>query len=749
MLLLLAAGINSPSMLNSLKTNPSPTTTSLSSRAPTPQYDAISDDSRTTQTASSMSMMQNEPAIAINPAKTSNIIVGYNDASPLPGSCLRGHYSVSTDGGTTWTSGTPLPTTGLALTPCTNQNTPTGYICCDVALAFDSLGNAYLATMSWNNQILLYKSAPDGSGNAGGTWTGPYIVGSGTIDKPAIVVDRTGGAHNGNIYIAWVDYFTGSASTACDGSTTTTKDRILVRTATLSGGVPTFSGAAVQASDPASGFNWGPSITVAPSGSLYVAYLRLANICIRSANAVMISRSDDGGSSFALRGGVVDGGVSSPLGGFSGSRASSFPAIATTSNGTVFVAWTDIGAGNMDVQSRASLTSGASWNARVRVNGVATNDQFLPAAASLGSSVYAFFYSRESDVANINGGLYLAVSSNGGATFAAATSFSSTFSNPNVCSTGWRPCLWGDYIGAASASTGAFTSKACAVWGDSRDSPSIGSNDVNTYFKCWYNTIFLKPIPWWWLIIRPPIDAVVPFNICKIIPQACVLHWTGIVLPSEGTRGPTLVDLSYKPVSGVNVTIMPREGFPPFNATIDVDFSGAQCTSTPSCLESIMISASDGTNSTEIGTDATLSNVPALITDTNIYNPGDNVNLTGIGFTPSSSVTVTLDGNAAGTPTTKGDGSFSIIVSLPSNIPNGQHTLTATDSQSKSASATIITPQVEIESETGVPPPHASPLTTPTLSPLAFILLLATIGAIAALPVIRRKQYASTSKIAG
>ncbi len=743
LLLLLAAGISST------HTDSQKSTTSLTSQSPTPQYDTISDDARTTQTASSIAMMQNEPSIAINPTKTSNIIVGYNDASPLPGSCPRGHYSVSTDGGTTWTSGTPLPTTGLSATPCTGSPTPTGYICCDTALAFDSLGNAYLATMTWNNKILLFKSAPDGSGNAGGTWTGPYIVGTSSIgiDKPAIAVDRTGGPHNGNIYIAWVDY-TGSNALLC--SDTTMQDRILVRTATLSGGVPTFSGSAVQASSASSSYNWGPALAVAPSGSLYVAYQRMPTICISPANAIMISRSDDGGGSFALLGGVVDGSPTSPPSPFSGSRASALPAITTTSNGTVFVAWTDSGAGNMDVQSRASTSSGASWNARVRINNIATNDQFLPGVASLGSSIYAFFYSRQSDLSNTNGGLYQAISSNGGASFAAATAFSSTFSNPNVCSTGWRPCLWGDYIGADAASTGAFTSKACAVWGDSRDSPSIGSNDVNTYFKCWYNSIVFKPIPWWWLIIRPPVYTIMPFNICKIDPQACIARWTAIILPSEGTRSSMTVDLTAKLPPGVDISINPSTGTPPFNASIIVYFNGATCGNPESCLSNVVISASDGSNSTDIGTDTTLSNVPALITDTNIYNPGDDVNLTGIGFTSNSSVTVTLDGNAAGTPTTDNGGSFSIRVSLPSNIPNGQHIFKATDSQSETASTSVITPLIETESEIGIPPALITPHQTTTLSPLALLLLLVMIGAIAVLPVRRRRgRQATKAKIVG
>src|SRR5712692_2223989 len=331
-LMLLSIWVNLPNYSRALSATPSTISASLPS--PSAPYYGPPDDTRTTQSSASTPLMQNEPAIAINPKKASNIIVAYNDGSPLPGSCPRAHYSVTTNG-VTWTSGTPLPTTGLTASPCTNQNTPTGYVCCDPALAFDSLGDAFFATMTWDNKILLYKSAPDGFMNAGATWSGPYIVANtpAGIDKPSIAVDNTGGGHNGNIYVAWVDYYNSGNN-----------DRIYVRVATLVAGVPTFSGAAVQASDPASNFNWGPAITIAPSGSLYVAYLRMATESIPSANTMMVSRSDDGGATFALRGQVVDSALvapSVPLGNGRfdsyGDRASAFPTITNTSNGTVFI----------------------------------------------------------------------------------------------------------------------------------------------------------------------------------------------------------------------------------------------------------------------------------------------------------------------------------------------------------------------------------------------------------------------------
>jgi hypothetical protein len=736
-LMLLSIWVNLPNYSRALSATRLSSSVSLPS--PTAPYYGAPDDTRTTQTSASMPLMQNEPAIAINPLKASNMIVGYNDYSQLLGSCVRAHYSYTTNGGLTWVAGaTSLPSTGITAAQCTQSQTPTGYTCCDPALAFDSLGNAYYATMTWDGKIVLYKSAPDGSGNAGASWTGPYIAANNPvgIDKPAIAIDRTGGAHNGNIYLAWVDYYNSGLN-----------DRIYVRVATLVAGVPTFSGATVLASDPTSNYNWGPAITISQSGSLYVAYLRMpSNDNIPSSNTMMISRSDDGGATFALRGQVVDSALVSPFPASRfdayGDRASAFPTITTTSNGTVFVAWTDGGAGKMNIQSRASVTNGATWESRVRVNDVATNDQFIPVAVTLASdTIDVFYYSRQGDMANTRGGLYTVYSLNGGASFSADTAYSSTFSNPNVCGLisglSWAPCLWGDYIGAAVYGSGQSYG-VCAVWADGRDSAMIGDNDVNTYVKCTHNNIFFAVGNYWWIIQRPPPAAYVPFNICILFPQLCIVRWQAEILPVHSTSGFMSVSLSANNLpTGVSVAFSNGAGYPPFNSTISVDFSKATCSDPTSCLQNINITATDGVNSTQIGTSEVLSKVPYLITDTNFYNPGDPVNLTGFQFTANSTATVKLDGNIVGNPSTDKAGEFSMLVNLPSSITNGAHTLTATDSKSLTANTTVSTPRIQMETDTGkktVVPPSTG------LSPLATLLLALTIGIITALPIRRRSK---------
>ena len=672
-------------------------------------------DNRVTETADSIPFMQNEPSIAINPKKPTNMIVGYNDFDQANPQMV--HWAYSIDGGNTWTAGLgTLSETGLSAS-----------LWSDTAVAFDSNGNAYLVTMNLM-QLVLYVSLPDGSGNAGASWNGPYIVADlGALsDKPAITVDRTGGAHNGNIYIAWVqDYKTSPYK------------RLLVRTATLVGGVPTFSGAAVEASDASSPYNWGPALTVESSGSLYLAYTRDTHSYF-DANAIMISRSDDGGATFTLKAQVVDSSVGGVAFSATGISVTSLPTITTTTDGTVFVAWTDNGAGNMDIQSRASATKGTSWGPRVRVNTVATNDQFLPTAVSpAGQTIYVFYYSRESDPKNHLGGLYYSLSNDDGASFNVHSAFSSWLSNPDVCTNaGYSPCLWGDNDGSSAVSLTKTSQRICAAWGDSRDSANLQDNDVNVYARCIDSTYVVSPhipIPWWLVILPlprpdPTIWRVVPLQVCRIHSLVCHLHWSSEILPYNATLtgASPLVNLTAPNLpSGVRASISPSSGHPPFYPSIDLDFSSTTCASL-SCLVNVTISATDGTNTTQTTLDVLLSNSPYLTTETDAFNPGESVNLTGIGYTPNSSITFKLDGmDVSGSTPTGGDGNFTRLVNLSTSIHKGFHNIIATDSLGKSANTTFITPKVRLE-----PKPSASSLQA--LSPFAISLLVVAVSIISA-----------------
>src|SRR6266446_5256537 len=91
----------------------------------------------------------------------------------------------SLDGGTTWSGGVV---------------TPIGHKGGDPACAYGRNGDAYfisLVSPPGMRAIYLYRSKDGGE-----TWAGPFpITAGGGFDRPYIVVDRSGGKHNGRIYL--------------------------------------------------------------------------------------------------------------------------------------------------------------------------------------------------------------------------------------------------------------------------------------------------------------------------------------------------------------------------------------------------------------------------------------------------------------------------------------------------------------------------------------------------------------------
>ena len=704
-------------------------------------------DYRTTNSSASEPWQQNEPSVAINPKKPTNMIVGYNDFSCLySDNCLAPHWSYSTDGGVTWTSGAGLlSSTGLA-----------AVLWSDTSVAFDSSGNAYLVTMTQpgaGSNIVLYVSLPDGSGNAGASWNGPYIVstscnGNGCFtDQPKVVVDNTIGSHSGNIYIVWTETFISNGQTY---------EKIMTRRVTLSGGVPSFSAPVEASNSPSDQFNSLSEIAVAPDGSVYVTYIRLSSVfggfgTSYTPNAVMISRSDDGAGSFTLKGQVVDSGIAAPTvrNGFNQGYEPSdtnIPTIAVTGDGTVFVAWT----GGNDIISRTSSNKGASWNAQVQVDNRGVNDfsdRFLPAAAYMGGvagRLYVFYYSRQADKNNYYGGPYMVYSTNDGSSFTKSSLFSNTFSNPDTCSTaGWRPCLWGDYMGATavrSFSGITTTNVLCAVWGDSRDSNSINDNDINVYIRCFSNFQITQPIAWTWRILRPVYYAG-PFPVPPGGCPACVREWTAVVLPTNSTQGTMPVNLTPVNVpTGVTVNIKPASAIPPYNATITLNFAGATCSAAPACFDKIGISATDGVNTTGYNMTEVLVSSPFLSTDTNVYNPGGMVNVTGLAFTAGSNATISLDGNRLSTVRVDSTEGFSNIITLPTILPKGIHTLQATDTSGKTASTSFSSPIVQAEGW------HLTGALS-TLTPITMALVAVTLGTVAAISINRKRGLRFRIKI--
>lgn len=128
----------------------------------------------------------NEPTMAIDPTNPKNIVIGWRQFDSVLSDFRQSGYAYSRNGGETWT-----------FPGCLRP----GQFGSDPVLAVDDQGVFYYLGISHDLHWLghLHRSA-----NAGGTWDEPVEFRCG--DKPWMEIDRTPGAGNGNIYLAWNYY---------------------------------------------------------------------------------------------------------------------------------------------------------------------------------------------------------------------------------------------------------------------------------------------------------------------------------------------------------------------------------------------------------------------------------------------------------------------------------------------------------------------------------------------------------------
>jgi hypothetical protein len=94
------------------------------------------------------------------------------------------------------------------------------------------------------------------------------------------------------------------------------------------------------------------------------------------------------------------------------------------------------------------------------------------------------------------------------------------------------------------------------------------------------------------------------------------------------------------------------------------------------------IRVSDGTNDKDIDfTVTTSATISPVTTTTSPGHVGDNITVTGVGFMPDSTLTITYDNKTEASTTVASDGSFSVIFPAPASI-KGAHTVIASDNVS-------------------------------------------------------------------
>ena len=216
----------------------------------------------------------NEPFSIIDPTDPDTVVAGWNDycLSDL-GAGWQG-FAFSRDSGETWIDsmvpGYPQDTSAEGMSsPLFGNHTDAG----DPIAAFDSDGRLYVGGIAFNrvgpingDVYVASYGAQDQPNGYPVDYLRTRIVGRGTPsrnfqgvfqDKPMLEVDRTGGSHDGNVYVCW-SRFTGLGQNSIYFSRSTDTGR-------------TFS-APKKLTTPGMGSVQGCDIAVEVDGDVYVTF---------------------------------------------------------------------------------------------------------------------------------------------------------------------------------------------------------------------------------------------------------------------------------------------------------------------------------------------------------------------------------------------------------------------------------------------------------------------------------------------
>lgn len=278
----------------------------------------------------------NEPTIAIDPTNPNRIVIGWRQFDSIQSDFREAGWAYSHDGGQTWTF------------PGVLEN---GVFRSDPVLDADAQGNFYYYSLQSGFVCDMFKSA-----DGGVTWSMVTAFGG---DKEWMVVDRTGGPSDGNIYGIW--------STAGGPYINTPFTR------SFDGG-QTFDGPFPLPDTPV----WG-TLTVDPDGVLYLvgipSYTYWECVVDRSANAADPASTPTFIRTYVDLGGILvpggfDDGSPNP-GGLLGQMWIAADHSDGPTRGNLYVLaslWPYTTIDPMDVFFVRSTDGGVTWSAPIRVN---------------------------------------------------------------------------------------------------------------------------------------------------------------------------------------------------------------------------------------------------------------------------------------------------------------------------------------------------------------------------------------------
>jgi hypothetical protein len=368
----------------------------------------------------------NEPSIAVDPTDQQSMVIGWRQFDNVTSNFRQAGYAYTADGGDTWT----FP--GV-LTPGTFRSDP--------VLDSDSGGDLFYQSLQGDFSMDTFKSTDQGA-----HWSAPVPSFGG--DKNWMVVDKSGGIGDGNVYGIWRGVF------GCCG------DDVFTRS--------TNGGTSFQPPVPVI-FNPGlGTMAVGPSGELYAAGIdeRGGNnefVVTRSLNAENPGATPTfTGTEIDLGGTVAFGGGANP-GGLMGQVNVAVNRL--NSHVYVLASVDPFGADPVDVHFARSTDGGQTWSLPVRVNNDASgnyNWMGAMAAAPNGRIDAIWNDTRVSGQTNISA-LFYAYSWDGGVTWLGNTQVSPSWDS----FIGWpNQNKIGDYYTLVSGGTGADVAWAATFNGE-------------------------------------------------------------------------------------------------------------------------------------------------------------------------------------------------------------------------------------------------------------------------------------------
>jgi hypothetical protein len=410
-----------------------------------------------------------ETSIAVN---GSNIIISFNEFN------FNG-YSISTDGGSTWTHRrTPNPTNGFNLGDGVVAFGPSGE-CYYSGLAFVPSGSTL-------KSIIGVAKSTDGGNTFAVPADASTTFGNTTDmqDKEWLTVDKTNASSRGNVYATWTDF---------------TQTGSFIAFARSRNGGASFEAPIVLSPRDGTSQVQGSVPVVAPNGDLYVGFFDVHS----AINGIGIVKSTDGGSTFSAekRAAVVLG--VGTMTGCGGVRTNSFPSVTVDGSGTihiVYAAWPASLADRSDIFYVRSTDGGNTFSPAVRLNDDATTStQIFPSiTASSDGKLGVKWCDRRNDALNDElSDIYMTISTDGGATFGKNFRVSDHNWSFGPIEPGFAGGYHGDYDGIAADGSNFYL-----AWSDERN------GEADAYF-CQQPTTRDPNTPDFNLSVRKLSDSVV------------------------------------------------------------------------------------------------------------------------------------------------------------------------------------------------------------------------------------------------